>query len=55
MFHVEHLVCVLFIWESTCSTWNVPGYSLPADVPRGTLNNESNATNEQTLSKTING
>ncbi len=45
-----------------CSTWNLflnhpetQNYSLPTDVPRGTLNNDSKATSAQTASKATKG
>ncbi len=46
MFHVEHRLSFRFI---------VQIYLLPTDVPRGTLNNDNNATNAHTPSNITKG
>src|ERR1700761_9439481 len=38
-----------------CSTWNIQNYTHLSDVPRGTLNNDTNATNAQMPSSIIKG
>jgi hypothetical protein len=57
MFHVELILFLIEVVTSLllCSTWNIQNYIQLSDVPRGTLNNDTNATNAQIASKIMKG